>query len=49
MANLSCTAMNNEAMDEDVEMELADIATAMNGNDEGSEDTPGIANYKESL
>ena len=31
-------APNDEAMDEDVEMELADIATAVSGNDEGSEE-----------
>jgi hypothetical protein len=29
---------SDEVMDEDVEMELADIATAVSGNDEGSED-----------
>ena len=32
------TAPSDEPMDEGVEMELADIATAMNGNDEGSEE-----------
>ena len=32
------TAPSDELMDEGVEMELADIATAVNGNDEGSEE-----------
>jgi hypothetical protein len=32
------TVPSDEAMDEDVEMELVDIATAVSGNDEGSEE-----------
>jgi hypothetical protein len=32
------TAPSDKTMDEGVEMELADIATAVNGNDEGSEE-----------
>jgi hypothetical protein len=32
------TAPNDDAMDEDVEMELVDIATVVSGNDEGSEE-----------
>jgi hypothetical protein len=32
------TVPSDEVMDEDVEMELADIATAVSGNDEGSEE-----------
>ena len=34
-----CTAPTNIMVDEDIEMELADIATAVEGNDEGSEES----------